>query len=321
MKAAVCRGSRVVIEDVEKPVPTGDEVLIRVHATTICAADYRLRTLMPYVGWLIALIKRKPNVLGMELSGTVESVGPGVTRFHPGDQVFGASGFALRTHAEYACARERGVELQPTKMSREESAAVFFGAMTSLIFLRQANIQPCQKVLIYGASGSVGVFAIQIAKHWGAHVTGVCSTSNLEMVKSLGADATIDYTKEDFWKAGPIYDVILDTVGKANLWRCLDALKPGAPLVLIALSGGFFSIFKDVAQQTWARITRGAKLLGGVGAPKPGDFGMIRDLIEAGTLRTVIDRVYPFARIEEAMDYAGAGHKRGHVVILTEFQA
>ncbi len=321
MKAAVCRGNRVVIEDVPKPVPTGDEVLVRVHASTICAADYRLRTLMPYLGWLISLIKRKPNILGMELSGTVESVGPTVTQFRPGDQVFGASGFALSTHAEYACARERGLALQPARMSREESAAVFFGAVTALWALRLAKLQPGQKILIYGASGSVGVYAVQLAKHFSTHVTAVCGPTNIELVRSLGADEVIDYTREEFWRRGPIYDAVLDTVGKANLWRCLDVLKPGAPMIGIALSGGFFSIFKDIAQQVWAQIFRRAKILGGVTTPQPGDPRLIRDLIEAGTLRTVIDRTYPFAKIEEAMDYAGRGHKKGHVVILHEIQA
>ena len=321
MRAAVCRGRHVVIEDVPKPVPKGDEVLVRVHASTICAADYRLRTIMPYIGWLISLIKRKPNILGMELSGTVEAVGPDAKRFRPGDQVFGASGFARATHAENASARERGLELQPTKMTREESAAVFFGAITSMWSLRLAKLEPGKKILIYGASGSVGVYAVQLAKYFGAHVTAVCSGSNAAMVKSLGADAVVDYTQEDFWQSPTKYDAVLDAVGKANLWRCLDVLKPGAPLVLVAMSGGFFSIFGDIAVQSWAKLTRKANIVGGVGSPLPEDFALVRKLVEDRTLRTVIDRTYPFAKIEEAMDYAGLGHKKGHVVILHEIQA
>src|ERR1051326_6646559 len=236
MKAAVCSPGVVQIKEVERPAPKDNEVLVRIHATTICAADYRLKSFPYTLAWVIGL--RKGKILGMELAGTVESTGNAVTRFRPGDQVFGGTGFKLGTHAEYACARERGLELKPSNMTFEEAAAVAFGGLTALCFLRKANIQAGQNVLIYGASGSVGVFAVQLAKHFGARVTAVCSTANLDMVRSLGADHMIDYTKEDFSKTGRVYDMIYDTVGKAGFSRSLKCLKRGAPYVIIAPSGG-----------------------------------------------------------------------------------
>ena len=313
MKAAVYRQGVVQIEDVEKPVPKDNEVLVRIHAATICAADYRLKSFPPVLAWVIGL--RSGKILGMELAGTVESVGKAVTRFRPGDQVFGGTGFKLGTHAEYACARDRGLELKPVNMTLEESAAVMFGGLTALCFLRMAKIQAGQNVLVYGASGSVGVFAVQLAKHFGARVTGVCSTANLEMVKSLGADEVIDYTKEDFSKAGQVYDMVVETVGKAGYARCLKSLKRGGPLVLITISGGLGSIFGDIVRQQWISITGAAKIIGGLPRIAPGDLAFLKGLIESGELRTVIDRRYPLQEISEAFRYAEAGHKKGHVVI------
>jgi NADPH:quinone reductase-like Zn-dependent oxidoreductase len=313
MKAAVCRRGVVQIKNVEKPVPKDDEVLVRIHATTICAADYRLKSFPFVLAW--AMGQRNGKILGMELAGTIESVGQAVNRFRPGDQVFGGTGFKLGAHAEYACARERGLELKPVNMTLEEASAVMFGGLTALCFLRMAKIQAGQNVLIYGASGSVGVFAVQLAKHFGARVTGACSATNLDLVKSLGADDVVDYTKEDFSKAGRVYDMVVETVGKAGYSRCLKSLKRGGPLVLITISGGLSSILGDIIRQQWISITGAAKIVGGVTRPASGDLAFLKGLIEAGELRTVIDRRYALDEIADAFRYAEAGHKKGHVVI------
>lgn len=319
MKAAVCTAfGPLVIKEISKPAPQDNEVLVRMHATTICAADYRVRG-MHLLRWIFRIIRpTKPSVLGMEVAGTVEAVGKAVTRFRPGDQVFGGTGFQLRAHAEYACARESALELKPVNMTLEESAAVMFGGLTALTFLRLAKIQAGQNVLIYGASGSVGVFAVQLAKHFGARVTGVCGTANIEMVKSLGADQVIDYTREDFSAGGKIYDVFFDTVGKSDYRQGLRALKRGAPYVIIAMSGGLLSLPGDILRQKWVFRGGAAKVIGGATKPGLGDLAFLKSLIEAGELRTVIDRRYPFEKIEEAVQYAEKGHKKGHVIIQVE---
>jgi len=313
MKAAVYCGGDVQIQDVDKPLPKDNEVLVRIHATTICAADYRLKNFPRVFGWVIGV--RKGKILGMELAGTVESVGQAVTRFRPGDQVFGGTGLKLGAHAEYACTLESRLELKPANMPLEEASAVMFGGLTALCFLRQAKIQAGQSVLVYGASGSVGVYAVQLAKHFGARVTGVSSTANLDLVKSLGADEVVDYTKEDFSKAGRVYDMVVETVGKAGYSRCLRCLKRGRPLVLITISGGLFSILRDILRQQWISITGAAKIVGGLPRVAPGDLAFLKGLIEAGELRTVIDRRYSLDKIAEAFRYAETGHKKGHVII------
>jgi len=319
MKAAVCRRDVVQIEDVEKPAPKDNEVLVRVHATTICAADYRIRNMPSFIGWIFGL--RKGKILGMELAGTVDSVGKAVTRFRAGDQVFGGTGFKFGAHAGYACAPESRLEIKPVNMTLEEAAAVMFGGLTALFFLRKADIQSDRNVLVYGASGSVGVFAVQLAKHFGARVTGVCSTANLDMVKSLGADDVVDYTTQDFSTAGRVYDMVFDTVGKAGFSRSVKSLKRGAPYVRIAPSGGLSSIFGDSLREMWISITGAAKVIGGMPSPVPGGLSFLKGLIEAGALRTVIDRRYSLQEIAEAFRHAEAGHKKGHVVIVLEEQS
>jgi len=309
----------VEIQDVPEPVPADNEVLVRIHATTVAAADWRLRKADPFfVRFMIGLrAPRKVHILGLEFAGEVEAVGPAVTRFREGDQVFGSTGFKFGTHAEYACLPEDGqLATKPANMTLEEAAAVMFGGISALHFVRKANIGPGQKVLIYGASGSVGVFAVQLAKHFGAHVTGVCSTANLDLVRSLGADEVVDYTQEDFSRAGPVYDVVLDTVGKSGFSRSLSALKRGGFFVRVSGSFRLLSMIGETLRERWVSATGKAKVIGGVAHAAPGDLAFLKGLIEAGELRTVIDRCYPLDEIVEAHRYAEAGHKKGHVVIL-----
>ena len=262
---------------------------------------------------MVGLWRPKVRILGIEFSGTVESVGDAVTRFARGDQVFGTSR-KFGCHAQYVCVPEaRGVAKKPQNMTFEQAAAVLFGGGSALYFLRKAKVAAGQEVLIYGASSSVGVFAIQLAKYFGAHVTGVCSTANLEMVKSLGADEVIDYTREDFSKAGRIYDVIVDTVGKSGFSRTMRSLKRGgryAQVVGVDLSWVF--------RQMWVSITGAGKIIAGVARPGPGDQAFLKELIETGKLRTVIDKCYTLEQIREAHRHAEAGHKKGHVVIVLE---
>jgi NADPH:quinone reductase-like Zn-dependent oxidoreductase len=325
MKAAVYTryGPPDVIEikDVEKPAPKDNEVLVRIHATTVCAADWRIRKADPFIVRFMNGLWRpkKIRILGAEFAGTVESVGKAVTRFGEGDQVFGSTGFKFGAHAEYACLPEDGLlAIKPVNMTLEEAAAVLFGGVSALHFLRKAKIQAGQKVLIYGASGSVGVFAVQLAKHFGAHVTGVCSTANLDLVKSLGADEVVDYTREDFSRAGRVYDIVFDTVGKSGFSRSLKSLKRGGSYVLVGGSGRLSSILGVILRGTWISLTGAAKVISGVASAAAGDQSFLKGLIEAGKLRTVIERSYSLDEIAEAHRHAEAGHKKGHVVILLE---
>lgn len=298
----------VRIAEVETPTPKDDEILVRVLATTVCAADWRFRKADPFI---IRLMKR-PRILGIEFAGRVEAVGDSVTRFAPRDEVFGASGFKFGAHAEYLCVAETGaIAPKPRNMNHEEAAAVMFGGVTALHFLRGAKVGPGDHVLVYGASGSVGVFTVQLAKHFGARVTGVCSTANLDLVKSLGADAMVDYTREDFSAAGPVYDVIVDTVGKAGYSRSLRALKRGGRYAQVSLTD-----LGSMLGWTWASITGRAKVVGGVAGDGTADQALLTRLIEDGELRTVIDRCYPLEQIAEAHRLAESGRKKGHVVIV-----
>jgi NADPH:quinone reductase-like Zn-dependent oxidoreductase len=325
MKAAVYTqyGSPDVLEvkDVAKPIPGDNEVLVRVHATTVSAGDWRMRKADPFLTRFMNGLWRpkRINILGMEFAGKVQSVGKAVTRFAEGDQVFGSTGFKFGTHAEYVCLHEDAqIALKPLNMTFQEAAAVLFGGASALHFLRKARIQAGQKVLVYGASGSVGVFAVQLAKYFGANVTGVCSTANLDLVKSLGADEVVDYTKVDFSTAGRIYDIVFDTVGKSGWSRSLKALKRGGFYVRVGGSGQLLSILGDILRGILISTTGTAKVIGGVAREAPGDLLFLKDLIEVGKLRTVIDRRYTLEEIAEAHRYAEAGHKKGHVVILLE---
>ncbi|MFN7998809.1 MAG: NAD(P)-dependent alcohol dehydrogenase [Bryobacteraceae bacterium] len=307
------------VRDVEKPVPKEHEVLVRVHATTVCAGDWRMRRADPFLVRFLNGIWRpkKIPILGMEFAGIIESSGGGVTRFAAGDVVFGSTGFRFGACAEYLCLAEDGtVEMKPVNMTLEESAAVLFGGISALHFLRMAGIRAGQKVLIYGASGSVGVFAVQLAKQFGAHVTGVCSTGNIELVRSLGADDVVDYTREDFSSGGQVYDIVVDTVGKSGFTRSLKALKRGGSYVLIGGSGRLAAMVGSMLRQKWTSLTGAAKVISGVATAGEGDLLFLKGLIEAGNLKTVIDRRYSLEDIAEAHRYVEAGHKKGHVVIV-----
>ena len=313
----------IQIEDVEKPVPKDNQVLIRIHATTVSAADWRMRRAVPFlVRFLTGFWRpKKIQILGMEFSGKIDSVGRAVTRFVVGDQVFGSTGFKFGAHAEYICLPEDALlAKKPVNVSFEEAAAVLFGGVSALHFLRKGNIQARQKVLIYGASGSVGVFAVQLAKHFGAHVTGVCSTAHVDLVKSLGADAVVDYTREDFSRADRVYDMVFDTVGKSGFSRSLKSLKRDGCYVRVGGSGRLLSILLGIVREKWASITGAAKVIGGLGGGggTAEDLSFLKGLIEAGKLRTVIDRRYSLGEIAEAHRYVEAGHKKGHVVIIVE---
>ena len=318
MRAAVYRRygppEVVRIEEAPKPEPRDDEVLIRVCATTVAAADWRLRKADPLlIRAFNGLFRPKRHrVLGMEFSGTVEAVGAKVTRFEPGQEVFGSPLFKLGAHAEYVClGQDEMMAQRPANMPLDEAAAVLFGALTSLAYLRKADIRPGQKVLVYGASGSVGVFAVQLAKHFGAEVTGVCSTANLEMVRSLGADRVIDYTRQDFSADGPVYDLIFDTVGYSGIRRSLCALKRGGTYLLCAAMPP-----RAILAALWAKITGAGRVIAAGSRPTREDPELLRTLIEAGALRTVIDTRFPFDRIADAHRLAESGHKRGHALVL-----
>jgi NADPH:quinone reductase-like Zn-dependent oxidoreductase len=288
------------LADIPKPTPRDNEVLVKVHATTVTIGDTIMRSFNLPVSGVQKLMARlflgirgpKRSILGMELAGVVESVGKKMTRFKPGDAVF-ASTFAVNFggHAEYKCLPENGViAIKPVNLSYEEAAAVPGGGMTAWRCLKKGKIQPGQKVLIYGASGAVGTNAVQLAnRHFGAEVTGVCSGANLELVKSLGASRVIDYTRQDFTQSGATYNVVFDAVGKLLPAQGKKALKPG---------GIYLNVHADSD-----------------GGEKLENLLLLKELVEAGKLKPVIDRVYPFEQIVEAHRYVEQGHKKGNVVI------
>jgi NADPH:quinone reductase-like Zn-dependent oxidoreductase len=305
--------------EVPTPVPGPDEVLIRIHATTVNSADWRVRSLEVPAGFgllsRLALGIRGPRqpILGTELSGLVASVGRDVTKFKPGDAVFAFPGVRMGCHAEYRCmAQDAAVALKPANLSHAQAAALSFGATTALHFLRKAGLGAGKRVLVNGASGAVGTAAVQLAKHFGAEVTAVCSGRNAAMVTSLGADHVIDYTKEDFTRNGRAYDVIIDTAGTAPFARSRASLRDGGQL-LVVLGG-----LRDLLRIPWVALTDSRKVIGGTATATAEDLRFLAGLAERGELKTVIDRTYRFDEIVEAHRYVDTGRKTGSVVITLE---
>lgn len=305
------------LKEVAKPTPKDNEVLIRTHATTVTSGDCRVRGLNVPAGFglmvrlVYGILRPRQPILGTELAGEVESVGKDVRKFKVGDQVFAFTGaVSMGCYAEYKCMPEDGaVALKPATLTYDEAAALSFGGTTALHFLRRGKLQRGEKVLVNGASGGVGTAAVQLAKHFGADVTGVCSTANVELVRSLGADHVIDYTKDNFTENGETYDVIVDTAGTAPFSRSKRSLKERGRLLQVLGS------LPDMLQAPWVSMTTSKKVIAGTGPERAEDLRFLAELAEAGKFTPVIDRRYPFEQIAEAHRYVETGRKKGNVVI------
>jgi NADPH:quinone reductase-like Zn-dependent oxidoreductase len=299
------------LKEVEKPVPEDNEILIKNYATSVSSGDWHMRKADPFIVRLFAgLTKPKNRILGVVLAGEIEAVGENVKKFKPGDKIFGATGMSMGSYAEYICLSEDAVvAVKPDNMTYEEAVSVPFGGNTALYFLRKANIQKGQNILIYGASGAVGTAAVQLAKHYGAFVTGVCSTSNIDLVKSLGADKVIDYTKEDISSSDEVYDVIFDTVGKSSFSWSIKSLKKKGFLLLAAAGPS------QMIRGVWSSLTSSKTVVSGIMSETAEDLIFFKELIEAEKFKPVIDRRYPLEETSEAHRYVEQGHKKGNVVI------
>jgi NADPH:quinone reductase-like Zn-dependent oxidoreductase len=324
------------LKEVQKPAPTpalaggareDNEIVIRNHATTINIGDIWARNFkeitpskftMPLPLWLpsrmyFGFTKPRVNILGSEFAGEVEAMGKKVKRFRKGDQVFGYRGQSMGAYAEYLCIPEDGmVALKPANMTYEEAATVPYGALTALSLLRKANIQRGQKVLINGASGSIGSAAVQLARYFGAEVTGVCGTPRLKLVKALGADKVIDYTREDFTKNGEAYDLIFDILGKSSFSSCKNSLTRNGIYLLASFK------IKQLFQMLWTSITGGKKVICTLSSENPKDLIFIKELVEAGKIKSIIDRCYPLEQTAEAHRYVEKGYKTGSIIITME---
>ena len=313
--------------EVEKPSPKDNEILIRIHATSVNYGDTLARNFkevsprrfnMPFFFWLPARIvfgfsKPKVNILGSELAGQIEATGKDVKRFKKGDQVFGYRGQSMGANTEYLCMPEDGlVAIKPANMTYAEAAAIPYGALTALNLLRKVNIQPGQKVLINGASGGIGSAAVQLAKYFGAEVTGVCSTPRLEFVKSLGADKVIDYTKEDFTQNGETYDLIFDILGRSSFSRCKGSLNQNGRYLLASFK------VKQLFQMLWTSMIGSKKVICALSGEKIEDLLFIKDLAEAGKIKSLIDKCYRLEQAAEAHRYIEQGHKRGNIIITVQ---
>ena len=320
------------LKEVERPAPGKNEILVRIRATPVNFGDTLVRNLkeitprkfhMPFLFWLFAKIyfgfrKPKRTILGSEFAGEIEATGRDVKRFREGDQVFGYRGSRMGAYAEYLCMPENGVVAhKPAGMTYAEAAAVPYGAIMALNLLRKADILPGQKVLVNGASGGIGPAVVQLAKrHCGAEVTGVCSTPRMEYVRSLGADAVIDYTREDFTDRAEAYDLIVDILGKIPFSRVKRSLKPGGRCLLVSFK------MRQIWQMLWTSMTgslpflpTGKKVICALSTEKAEDLALIKELVEAGKIRTVIDKTFPLAQASEAHRHVDRGHKKGNVVI------
>ena len=315
------------LKEVEKPTPKDNEVLIRIYATPVNFGDITTRNFkkisprkfsMPLPLWLPVRIMfgfRKPRkkILGSEFAGEIEATGKDVKLFRKGDQVFAYRGMSMGANAEYLCMPEDGVvAIKPANMTYEEAAAVPYGGIMALSILKKVNIQNGQKVLINGASGGIGSLAVQLAKYYGAEVTGVCSTPRLELVKSLGANKVIDYTKEDFTKNGERYDLIFDILGKSSFSRCKSSLTQNGCYLLASFG------MRHLVQMLWTKIKGSKKVICALASEKSEDLIFLKELVEAGKIKSVIDRRFTLEQTAEAHRYVEAGLKKGHVVITVE---
>lgn len=304
------------LKEVEKPIPKDNEVLIKIHATTVTSGDCRVRSLNVPAGFglimrlIFGISKPKQPILGTELAGVIESVGKDACKFKVGDPVFAFGDAAMGCYAEYKCMPQDGaVALKPSNLTFDEAAALSFGGVTALDFFKRAKLQRGEKVLINGASGGVGSAAVQLARHFGAEISAVCSSANVDLVKSLGASHVIDYTKVDFANNGETYDVIVDTVGTAPFSRSKASLKRGGRLLMV-LAG-----LPDMLKAPWVALTSDKKVIAGPVATRLEDLRFLAGLAEAGEFKPVIDRRYPFEQIAQAHRYVDTGRKKGNVII------
>lgn len=302
--------------EVAKPTPKANEVLIRIHATTVTSGDRRVRCLDVPAGFglivrlALGISKPRRPVLGSELAGVVEAVGKDVGGFAIGDPVFAFSDFGMGCHAEYKCMVHDGaVVRKPTGLTFAEAAALSFGGTTALDFLRRGKLQRGESVLVNGASGGVGTAVVQLARHFGARVTGVCSTANMNLVRSLGAGHVIDYTKEDFTQTGETYDVIVDAVGTAPFSRCKASLKDNGRLLMVAAG------LPEMLRVPWVSMSSSRRMIAGPAAVRTEDLRFLASLAEAGEYKPVIDRCYPFEEIAQAHRYVDTGRKKGNVIV------